>query len=119
MSFNQLFKLSPGAIAEAFKKGERIGSQEGFKLLASAASSTHFIIALTRTIKGSVTRNLIRRRIKAALQCYIKNSGPLTEGTFLCVVYAQALSTSYQDIESWLTRTLNRYRKAHTQKSSL
>lgn len=88
--FSSLFKLRSSQIAAAFTAAQRAGSIEGLRLLHAPSDNTQFIIALTRTIKGGVKRNRLRRRIKAALHTALKEQGPLPSGIFLCVTYLSA-----------------------------
>ncbi len=109
--FSSLFKLSSGRIATAFTVAGRAGSIDGIKLLKAPSDKGLFIIALTRTIKGSVNRNRIRRRIKAALYTAIKECGPLPLGVFLCVTYLSADQWNYHDLVTWLKATIWRLPK--------
>ena len=102
-NFTHLFKLSAGQISTAFLQATRIASIEGIKLMkVRQTKESRFIIALTRGIKGSVKRNLLRRRIKGALRDGIAQHGPLPASILLCVVYPSATNRSYQEISSFL-----------------
>lgn len=104
--FSSLFKLSSGRIATAFSVATKAGSIEGIKLLKTPSDRATFIIALTRAIKGSVNRNQIRRRIKAALHTALMECGPLPANIFLCVTYPSAQALSYQQLVTWLKASI-------------
>jgi len=104
VGFSGLFKLSPSKVALAFGLAQRKGSTEGIRLLCAPSTTTGtFLIAITRTVKGSVIRNVIRRRIKAIIHSGIKTNGPLPAGTWLCVVYPTAANRSYQELSLFIT----------------
>jgi|GEM_PF-3554619 len=105
-SFSTLFKLSSGKIALAFTTAEKLAGTYGIKILYTSAKSSSFIIAISRTLKGSVRRNKVRRRIKAALQVGIRTYGPLGPGIYLCVVYPSTETRSFQELSHWLITAL-------------
>ena len=106
IKFSSLFKLSSTRIAAAFEIATKAGSIDGIKLLKAPSEQGVFIIALTRAIKGSVARNRMRRRIKAALHAALTERGPLPSHIFLCVTYPAAEKLSYQELLTWLKACL-------------
>jgi ribonuclease P protein component len=105
--FSQLFKLDASTITAAFAVASRKGSTLGVKLLhAPHAEKNGFIIALTKGIKGGVKRNTLRRRFKAILHAGIQAHGPFSPGIYLCIVYPEALTRSYHDLQTWLVKTM-------------
>jgi len=108
MHFTHLFKASSTRITTAFQQARPAGSTLGLRLLVAPneAEQTHFVIALTRQIKGGVKRNKLRRLIKEALRAWIANHGPLPPLFFLCVAYGPALKLTYQAIKAFLEKAL-------------
>lgn len=100
--FSQIFKLSAGKVQIAFGLAKRLASIDGARLLGAPSSETTFVIAITRLVKGSVLRNKLRRRLKAALHKGIKTYGHLPVGTWLCVIYPSASNRSYQELETFV-----------------
>jgi len=91
MRFSKLFKLSSARLSIAFTQAQRVGSIPGIKLMHVAQSTENrFVIALTKQINGSVKRNKVRRRIKAALTLILKHHKTLPGGIWLCVAYEAA-----------------------------
>jgi ribonuclease P protein component len=79
---------------------------QGIKLLhAPDESDNRFIIALTKQVKGSVKRNKVRRRIKAALAQLLKQH-PLPAGIWICVAYESAITLTVANIHHFLRATL-------------
>jgi len=91
MRFSKLFKLSSARLSIAFTQAQRVASIPGIKLMHVAQSTENrFVIALTKHIKGSVKRNKVRRRIKAALTLILQHHKALPGGIWLCVAYEAA-----------------------------
>ena len=114
MRFSKLFKLSSACISAAFTQAHKVGSISGIKLMrVSDTPENRFIIALTKQIKGSVKRNAVRRRVKAALTLIVQNQSDLPHGIWLCIAYEAATQLSMHEIISFLQVHLCHTTKTH------
>jgi ribonuclease P protein component len=91
-NFSSLFAISQKERAAAFTTATHLTSRLGIKVLYTPIPSEQpprFFIACTRTVKGSVIRNKIRRQLKALLyeQQHLTTK---QSGMYLIVLYEQA-----------------------------
>ena len=104
--FSSLFSLRRSRIDIAFKKAEYAASIPGIKVLHAAADEgVKVLVVPTRTCKGHVQRNLVRRRIKSIIY---ENQLATAPGTTLILLYQQSLDLSFDELTQFLIRAFRK-----------
>jgi ribonuclease P protein component len=99
--FTFTFRLKTKQISAAFTAAHRLTGRHGIKVLYAANEQTpaKVLIVPTRTLKGHVRRNKLRRQIKAVVY---ENKLAEQAGTFIVLLYPQIVDLSFDELKKFL-----------------